>query len=567
MHFTTGNNSIDALLAGSWNTVAGDAVSLDYSFLAALGADAPDQDAAGFAAMTDGQQSGVRAALAAWAAVANVTFTQLETGGDIQLGTNSQANATAGYAYHDASGVAYVFTNNDAAYNYSFKDGGYGILTLIHELGHALGLKHPGAYNAGSDVIPPGPFLPADTDNRDYSIMSYNDSAGALLHHQYAITPMLYDIQAIQYMYGANMSYHTGDDTYKFAKASAMQCIWDAGGADTFDFSACTGATVIDLNAGSFSSTAPGYNNISIAYNVTIEKAIAGNGGSTIYANDAGDLIIGGKGVDIIHEGAGNDVITGGGGRDTVIYKGTWESYTLSAAAGVVTVAGEGVDTLSGITNIQFSDVIFHPNGYTFRNGGGGNDVFVDSVGDEVFSGGAGIDVLKLGGKAATYNIHVIGSSIDAQSATGEISVLSNVERLVFADGALALDFDGAAGQLYRLYEAMFNRTPDAAGMGYWLDYLDHGGNVNAIATGFVTSTEFTAIYGANATDNTFVTALYNNVLHRASDQAGLDYWVNALHAGIARADVLVGFSESAENIVAVAKIIPVDIAYTPWVA
>jgi Ca2+-binding RTX toxin-like protein len=113
-----------------------------------------------------------------------------------------------------------------------------------------------------------------------------------------------------------------------------LQCIWDAGGTDTFDFSACTGATIINLNAGSFSSTAPGYNNISIAYNVTIERAIAGSGGSTIYANNAGNVITGGAGNDVIYEGAGSDQITGNGGSDTVVFTKALTSYAFSGATG-----------------------------------------------------------------------------------------------------------------------------------------------------------------------------------------------------------------------------------------
>jgi hypothetical protein len=533
-----------------------------------LPSDASNDDANGFKAMTEVQKAGVRTALATWAAVANITFQEVGADGNLQMATNNQGKASSGYAYLP-NGVdpTALYTNNQDDYNSVFTPGDFGLSVLIHEIGHTLGFKHPGNYDStGGDID--GPFLPAATDTIDYSQMSYNVGAGFDLNGNYGITPMLYDIQAIQYLYGANMSYHTGADTYAFGKEAPLQCIWDAGGTDTFDFSACTGATIINLNAGSFSSTAPGYNNISIAYNVSIERAIAGSGGSTIYANSAGNVITGGAGNDVIYEGAGDDVIAGGGGSDTVVFSNAITRYGLNGKPSQLVVVGEGFDALTGISTLKFSDVTVRLTDYTdIVNGLGRDNTYQSMPGNQLIVGNVGLTTLDVSGKLASYALAATGSAVTLTdlSGNGGVDLLVDVDRLIFSDGALALDTLGSTGSVYRIYSAMFNRAPDMAGLGYWMKALDSGAKVVEIANGFVSSAEFVSLYGANATDETFIKALYNNVLHRDPDVAGLQYWVNALHSGGTRPEALVGFSDSAENIDVMSHIIPVGVAYTPW--
>src|SRR5207248_1594012 len=121
--------------------------------------------------------------------------------------------------------------------------GSYGFFTILHELGHALGLKHPGNYNAGGGGTE-GPYLPSSQDNHSYSVMSYYDAPrlGAIN----ALTPSIDDIAALQFVYGARQS-HTGNDTYTFSTFTQLKTIWDAGGSDTFDCSNQTSACVINL--------------------------------------------------------------------------------------------------------------------------------------------------------------------------------------------------------------------------------------------------------------------------------------------------------------------------------
>jgi hypothetical protein len=101
--------------------------------------------------------------------------------------------------------------------------------------------------------------------------------------------------------------------------------------------------------------------------------------------------------------------------------------------------------------------------------------------------------------------------------------------------------------EVYRIYEATLGRAPDASGQAYWVSVLQNGGTPTQIAAGFVSSSEFQQDYG-NLTQAGFITALYQNVLHRAPDSAGLAYWTGILQGGASEASVVIGFADSVEN-------------------
>jgi hypothetical protein len=146
----------------------------------------------------------------------------------------------------------------------------------------------------------------------------------------------------------------------------------------------------------------------------------------------------------------------------------------------------------------------------------------------------------------------------------GSSTKLANVERLQFSDQTVALDIKGNAGESYRLYQAAFNRTPDKVGLGYWINSMDQGHSLMQVAASFIDSAEFAEKYGANPSDAQYVQALYQNVLHRAPDATGYDFWLHALQIA-PRAEVLVNFSESPENQAQVIGAIANGIGYTPW--
>jgi hypothetical protein len=243
--------------------------------------------------------------------------------------------------------------------------GGRGFETYLHEIGHGLGLSHPGNYNLNATYAGNAEY---DTDNRQYTVMSYFggyapgsgwQQDGSLASWLYSSTPMIDDIAAIQAVYGADMTTRTGDTTYGFnsnagrevfdfsVNPTSIFAIWDAGGNDTLDVSGFSASQRIDLHAGAYSSIGGMTNNVAIAYGATIENAIGGSGADTIIGNDGANTIRG---------GGGNDTIDGAGGFDTAVFSGARASYLIHGH----TVSGpDGSDTLNNVERLSFSDQSF----------------------------------------------------------------------------------------------------------------------------------------------------------------------------------------------------------------
>ena len=236
--------------------------------------------------------------------------------------------------------------------------------TFIHEIGHAIGLKHPGNYNAGGGGTP-GPYLPSAEDTHQYTVMSYYSGPYGGVE---PISPQLYDIAAVQYLYGINYSTRSGNSTYTFATSLQVRTIWDGGGTDTFDASSQLSAVTINLQPGTFSSIA-GTNNIAIAFGAFIEAAIGSNYNDTLRAGEIGgtlnggagnDTLIGNIGADTLTGGTGKDTLTGGGGIDK-FYFATGHSSATAGSRDLITdfVVGTdlidltGIDANSGQSGVQ----------------------------------------------------------------------------------------------------------------------------------------------------------------------------------------------------------------------
>ena len=199
-----------------------------------------------------------------------------------------------------------------------------------------------------------------------------------------------------------------------------------------------------------------------------------------------------------------------------------------------------------------------------------GNDTFKVDEESRVIDGGAGLDTAVFFGTRSDYRLQV-SSGVDASVARlgnpdQSVSVF-NIERLRFSDVAVALDIEDSAGEVYRLYQAAFGRTPDYAGLGYWIAQRDSGIEMISISERFIKSDEFDFIYGVDSTNAQFLTKLYQNVLGRDPDLIGYNWWLNELNTNPSKtkAKVLADFAESGENQAGVASLIGSGITYEPW--
>jgi hypothetical protein len=378
------------------NGLTGAAHTLTYSFLTSdfVG----DTGSVFFAAMGPNEQAAVKAALAYISSLFDITFVQVAAGtGEINYGTNDQGSTSAAYSqYANTNGKANVMISNDVTYGYGeasdYSPGTYAWEVLLHETGHALGLKHPGNYNAGGGGTG-GPYLPTDMDDRQYSIMSYNNASNTLLSNSnYYINPstyQLYDFYALQYLYGANMS-GTSPQNQIFSwgyNANIYETLYATGANNEINISNQSRPSFVNLNPGTFSSidelnlTKPYYNgvdDVAIAPNARIDTLILGGGASTVIANNDGDQIYLGSGSDTITGGAGNDTfyldyggatnatmtINGGGGSNVAFVFGPMSAYHIAYSNGVITLtSGSVTDTLTNIGGVDFNGTWYVPAG------------------------------------------------------------------------------------------------------------------------------------------------------------------------------------------------------------
>ena len=314
---------------------------------------------------------------------------------------------------------------------------GIDVYTAMHEIGHVLGLDHPGHVTR---VNIPG-FTTIET------VMSYNgtrkqvalDEAGNYVGAVASDALGIYDIAALQYLYGVNRSHNAGNTTYSYDPDVAFYTtIWDGGGEDTLDLSNYRHGSAISLSEGTYSSvnyfvppekidknTYLGESAIGIAYGVVIENAIGTQGDDVIQGNATDNRLVGGLGDDQLYGGAGddrleggngNDILDGGSGTDIMIGGAGDDSYHVDSASDVVTeLLGGGIDTVHLSIDARSSKLYLNVENFIATEGGNaesisGNDLnntvignSLDNLlfgceGDDVLAGGKGNDNLT-GGK------------------------------------------------------------------------------------------------------------------------------------------------------------------------
>lgn len=467
----------------TWSTMGlGQPATVTYAFRSTAPGAMP-ADTAGFSRFSAVQIAATELMLLAWSDVAQINFVRVGSGTDGEGAFSNSASMLFGNYSSGQSGAAAfayypgnpahsansgdVWINSTLWYNNAPAHLQYGYQVLLHEIGHAIGLGHPGDYNAGSG----GPITYANSaeyyeDSRQYTVMSYfsETNTGGNFGGRYASAPLLDDIAAAQRLYGANMTTRADDTVYGFnstadrvwynagtqlSPQAVIFAVWDGGGEDTLDFSGYAQAGLVDLRQGHFSSVGGLTGNVSIAIGAVIENAIGGSGADTLIGNAADNRLRG---------GAGNDVLDGGAGTDTAVFSGLRSQYTITAGVEVVdgvpyrivTVSGpDGTDVLHNIEFLQFADqTISAPGGSAgirlegdLTNNALQGTAFADWLygadGDDVLHGGAGNDRLDGGRGSDTINGGSGVDEVDYSSARGGVSVNLGTGLTQEADGGV----------------------------------------------------------------------------------------------------------------------------------
>ncbi|NWD90212.1 M10 family metallopeptidase C-terminal domain-containing protein [Pseudomonas sp. K5002] len=274
---------------------------------------------------TPQQKQRVCEAVQSWQDVANINFREQAGGTEGTVNIRNNPRGDLGVATFPRGTTTTTATIGTRGTNSAPALGSHFSVTTVHEIGHAIGLQHPGNYNGGGSSYNSGAVYTGDTKAR--SVMSYWSEKNQPGHDFKSLNPsapMMDDIAAAQRLYGANHQTRNTDTTYGFnsntereamtlksATDKPIFCVWDGGGDDTLDFSGFSQDQKINLNAESFSDVGGLKGNVSIAKGCTVENATGGAGRDTLIGNEAGNRLKG---------GAGADTLRGGGGADIFIY-------------------------------------------------------------------------------------------------------------------------------------------------------------------------------------------------------------------------------------------------------
>jgi len=370
----SGNPWIDGLTDGyRWGTTAADP-AVGFTFISDT-SNLPGREFGGYPSWgwSEEERQLMEAGMDAVSAVSGLKFEDRGNNNDDDVEiwfytlNNRASDGSYGFAYTPGSdsdeGLVAInwseYLSKDGSPKHSIASGSYLAITFLHELSHAVGLKHP--HDKGIFDQPRFPGLTRQSNEyRDkgdfeqnahpFTQLTYVDKKAhnglvplTERDHGFLQTPGALDVATLQWMYGINSSTASGDDVYSLPltneEGTGWQTIWDTGGQDLITAAQATQPVTIDLrnatlgedsNAGGFVSRVEDvYGGFTIAHDwdgstvgqraglCVIEMAVGGQAGDRLIGNDVANQLKGKKGPDVIYAGGGSgNRVTGGKGRD-----------------------------------------------------------------------------------------------------------------------------------------------------------------------------------------------------------------------------------------------------------
>lgn len=257
--------------------------------------------------------------------------------------------------------------------------------------------------------------------------------------------------------------------------------------------------------------------------------------------NQTREVLVGTPDDDTIYPGGGWDVVDGGGGFDTVVIIGRSSQFKLVFDSGVTYIdalSGASAMTeraqLNNVEQVQFLDktvslVV--------------NDTIKGQPGTDFFDGGLGIDTVVYSGPQERYSITKSGNRYVVSEPTGsdDTDYLSNIERLQFSNGKVALDLGGNAGQAARLIGALLGPSfiKDKALAGVVIGLIDQDYSIENIANLGLNTSFYLALAGSTKNED-FVNHVFRNVVGRPPEVNEQKTYVDMLNAGTSQAALAV---------------------------